>query len=186
MNSLLPLPGPFHERLQNISPRLFWLGLLLAILGLAAIAFPEFGTLAATFLVGWTLLVAGVMLFIGSFWIHGTVPFFASNLFGLLSAAAGVFLLFNPQAGAVTLTLIVGIMFMFQGASELVFALETRPAKSWISMLLSGLASIALAVIIIAGWPGISAIALGLLLGINFLTTGIAYMFISRSLKKPN
>lgn len=184
MNSLLPLPQPFHERLQNISPRLFWLGLLLVVLGIAAIAFPEFGTLAATLLVGWVLLVAGVILFIGSFWIHGTVPFFAGNLFGLLSGAAGVFLLFNPLSGAITLTLIVGIMFMFQGASELVFALETRPAKSWVGMLLSGLASIALAVIIIAGWPGISSIALGLLLGINFLTTGVAYLFIARTIKK--
>lgn len=183
MNPLLPFPEPFHQRLQSISPRLFWLGLLLVILGVGAIAFPEFGTLAATLLVGWTLLIAGVILFISSFWIHGTVPFFASNLFGLLSGAAGVFLLFNPLSGAVTLTLIIAVMFMIQGASELVFALETRPAPSWIGMLLSGLASIALAVIIIAGWPGISSIALGLLLGINFLTTGIAYMFIAKSIK---
>lgn len=181
----LPVPpnGPFHDRLRAISPRLFWLGLLLTLLGIAAIAFPEFGTLAATLLTGWTLLVAGIMIFVSSFWIHGTVPFFAANLFGLLSGAAGVFLLFNPLSGAVTLTLIVGIMFMFQGASELVFALETRPAKGWVGVLISGLASIALAVIIVSGWPGISAIALGLLLGINFLTTGIAYIFVSRSMK---
>lgn len=184
MNSLLPLPEPFHERLRTISPRLFWLGLLLAIVGLAAILFPEFGTLAATMLVGWILLVAGALLFIGSFWIHGTLPFFAGNLFGLLSAAAGVFLLFNPLSGAIALTLVVGILFMFQGASELMFAFEARPAASWVGMLISGLASIVLAVIIVAGWPGISAIALGLLLGINFLSTGIAYMFISRTISK--
>lgn len=179
-----PLPGNFHDRLRAISPRLFWLGLLLTVLGIAAIAFPEFSTLAATLLTGWILLIAGVLIFISSFWIHGTAPFFAANLFGLLSGAAGVFLLFNPMTGAVTLTLILGIMFMFQGASELVFALETRPAKGWISILISGLASILLAVIIVSGWPGISAIALGLLLGINFLTTGIAYIAISHAMKR--
>lgn len=186
MNPMPPLPQPFHERLRSISPHLLWLGLLLIILGIAAIAFPEFGTLAATLLVGWTLLVAGVMLFIGSFWIHGTLPFFASNLFGLLSGAAGVFFLFNPLSGAIALTLIVGILFMFQGAAELMFAFEARPAKSWVSMLISGLASIILAVVIIAGWPGISSIALGLLLGINFLSTGIAYVFISRTIHKQS
>ncbi|GAN79003.1 HdeD family acid-resistance protein [Acidocella aminolytica] len=179
-----PLPGNFHDRLRAISPRLFWLGLLLTVLGIAAIAFPEFSTLAATLLTGWILLIAGVLIFISSFWIHGTAPFFAANLFGLLSGAAGVFLLFNPMTGAVTLTLILGIMFMFQGASELVFALETRPAKGWISILISGLASILLAIIIVSGWPGISAIALGLLLGINFLTTGIAYIAISHAMKR--
>lgn len=181
------LPAPqngFHDRLRNISPRLFWLGLLLTLLGICAVAFPEFSTLAATLLTGWTLLIAGVMIFISSFWIHGTAPFFAANLFGLLSGVAGVFLLFNPLAGAVALTLILGIMFMFQGASELVFALETKPAKGWGGMMVSGIASIVLSIIIVSGWPGISAVALGLLLGINFLTTGIAYIAVSRAFKK--
>lgn len=186
MNSISPLPEPFHERLRSISPRLLWLGLLLIVLGIAAIAFPEFGTLAATLLVGWTLLVAGVMLFIGSFWIHGTLPFFAGNLFGLLCGASGVFFLFNPLSGAIALTLIIGILFLFQGAAELMFAFEARPAKSWGGMLVSGLASIVLAVLIIAGWPGISSIALGLLLGINFLSTGIAYVLISRAARKQS
>ncbi len=183
----MPLPAPtpaiFHDRLRAISPRLFWLGVLLTLLGLAAIIFPEFSTMAAALLTGWTLLIAGLLVFISSFWIHGTGPFFAANLFGLLSAVAGVFLLFNPLAGAVALTLILGIMFMFQGAAELVFALEARPAKGWGGMLVSGLASIVLAIIIVSGWPGISAIALGILLGVNFLTTGIAYIAVSRATK---
>lgn len=178
-----PTQLPFHDKLRNASPRLFWLGLVLVLLGLAAIAFPEFSTLAATLLVGWVLLIAGISIFISSFWIHGTGPFFAANLFGLLSGVAGIFLLFNPLAGAVTLTLIVGIMFIFQGAAELIFALEARPAAGWVGMLVSGIASIVLALIIVSGWPGISSIVLGILLGINFLTTGFAYIFVSRAFK---
>ena len=178
-----PTQLPFHDKLRNASPRLFWLGLVLVLLGLAAIAFPEFSTLAATLLVGWVLLIAGIAIFISSFWIHGTGPFFAANLFGLLSGVAGIFLLFNPLAGAVTLTLIVGIMFIFQGAAELIFALEARPAAGWVGMLVSGIASIVLALIIVSGWPGISSIVLGILLGINFLTTGFAYIFVSRAFK---
>jgi membrane protein HdeD len=63
------------------------------------------------------------------------------------------------------------------------FAMEMRPASGWLGMLLSGLASIALAIIIASGWPGISLIVLGLLFGINFLTTGLGYIFISRAFK---
>lgn len=176
-------PSFFHHRLQTASSRLFWLGLLMVLLGVAAVVFPVFSTLAATLFVGWILLISGIALFVSSFWIHGTGPFFAANLVGLLFAAAGVFLAFNPLAGAVTLTLILGIMFIFQGAAELVFSLETRPAPGWVGMLLSGIASIALAIIIAAGWPGISLIALGLLLGINFISTGLGYIFLSRSFK---
>jgi uncharacterized membrane protein HdeD (DUF308 family) len=174
----------FHDRLREASSKLVWLGLIMVLVGIAAIAFPIFSTLAATILAGWALLISGVAIFISSFWIHGTGPFFGANLFGLLSTAAGVFLLFNPFAGAVALTLLLGIMFMFQGASELVFALEMRPASGWVGMLLSGLASIALAIIIVTGWPGISLIALGLLIGINFLTTGFGYIFAARAFKR--
>jgi uncharacterized membrane protein HdeD (DUF308 family) len=183
MSQTSPAPH-FHDRLRQASPRLFWLGLVLVLLGIAAIAFPEFSTFAATLLVGWVLLISGIAIFVSSFWLHGTGPFFAANLFGLLSAAGGVFLLFNPLAGAVTLTLIVGIMFMFQGAAELFFALEARPSRGWVGMLLSGLASIILAIIIVSGWPGISLIVLGILLGINFITTGFAYIAVSRAFKR--
>src|ERR1700722_6935033 len=173
----------FHDKVRAASSRLFWLGFIMALLGIAAIAFPIFSTLAATLLVGWALLISGVAMFISSFWIHGTGPFFGANLFGLLSTAAGVFLLFNPLAGAVALTLVVGGMFIFQGGSEIMFAMEMRPASGWVGMLLSGIASIALAIIIVSGWPGISLVVLGLLLGINFLTTGLGYIFVSRAFK---
>jgi uncharacterized membrane protein HdeD (DUF308 family) len=173
----------FHDKLRAASGRLFWLGLLMIVLGVAAIAFPEFSTFGATLLVGWVLLISGTAMFVSSFWIHGTVPFFGANLFGLLSAVAGVFLLFNPRAGALSLTLVIGFMFMFQGAAELVFSLETRPARGWVGMLLSGIASIALAVIIATGWPGISLVALGILLGINFISTGLGYITISRAFR---
>ena len=94
-----------------------------------------------------------------------------------------VFLLFHPLAGAVVLTLIVGVIFMLQGASELVFALEIRPRGGWVGMLVSGIASIAVALIIVAGWPGISIVVLGVLLGVNFLTTGFGYIAASRAFR---
>jgi uncharacterized membrane protein HdeD (DUF308 family) len=173
----------FHSRLRASSDALFWLGLMMVVLGIAAIVFPMISTLAAAILVGWVLLISGVFTFFGSFSIHGTGPFFGALLFSLLSIAAGVFMLFNPLAGAVALTLVVGVTFVFQGAFELFFALEMRPHPGWMGMLISGLASIVMAVLIAAGWPAISVIVLGILLGVNFLSTGLGYIFVSRALK---
>lgn len=172
-----------HRRLRSSTRTLFWVGLAMLVLGIAAIVFPFFSTLVATYLVGWVLLFSGIIVFIGSFSIHGTGPFFGALLLGLLSIAAGVFLLFNPQAGAAALTLIVSVIFMFEGAFETVFAFEMRPHPGWVSMLISGICSIVLAILIAASWPGISTVVLGILLGVNFITTGIAYIFISRELK---
>ena len=49
-------------------------------------------------------------------------------------------------------------------------------------MLISGLARV-MVVLIAAGWPGISGIGLGILLGVNSLSTGVGYIFVSRALK---
>ena len=173
----------FHIRLRSSSKAMFWLGVTMVAIGIAAIVFPIISTLAATILVGWVLLISGGFMFFGSFSIHGTGPFFAALLFSLLSIAAGAFTLFNPLAGAVALTLVLGVTFVFQGAFEVFFALEMRPHPGWMGMLISGLASIVMAVLIAAGWPGISVIVLGILLGVNFLSTGLGYIFVSRALK---
>ena len=50
-------------------------------------------------------------------------------------------------------------------------------------MLLSGIVSVAMAILIMAGWPAISAILLGVLLGVNFLSSGFGYIIVSRALK---
>ena len=75
------------------------------------------------------------------------------------------------------------MIFVFQGAFELFFAFEVRPHQGWIGMLISGFASVFLAIVIAAGWPEISAITLGILLGVNFLSTGVGYIVVSRSMK---
>ncbi|HJW39949.1 MAG TPA: DUF308 domain-containing protein [Rhizomicrobium sp.] len=178
-----PHVAPFHGRLRDASGQIFWLGLALALVGIAAIVFPFASTLVATLLAGWTLLFAGLLLFIGAFSIHGTGPFFGALVTGLLFIAGGAFIVFNPLAGAVALTLILGFMFMVQGAFEIVFAFELRPHAGWWGMLLSGLASAILAIIIMAGWPTISTIALGVILGVNFLSTGFGYMLVSRAVR---
>lgn len=172
-----------YQRLSKSSRMLFWLGIAMVILGAAAIVFPAISTLVATLLVGWVFLFAGGITLVGSFSIHGTGPFFGALLLSLLSIAAGVFLLFNPLAGAIALTLVVGILFVFQGSFETFLALEMRPLAGWVGMLLSGIASIVLAVLIAAGWPAVSVVVLGILLGVNFLSTGVAYLSIARVLK---
>ncbi len=175
--------GLFHDRLRTSSKRLLWLGSAMAVLGIAAIIFPMISTLVATLLVGWVFLLSGGFMFAASFSIHGTGPFFGALLLSLFSLAVGIFLLFNPLAGAVALTLMVGAIFVIQGAFEISFAFETRPHAGWPVMLGSGLISLAMAVLIAAGWPAISVILLGILLGVNFISTGFGYIFVSRMLK---
>ncbi len=174
---------PVHQRLRASSSGLMWLGLAMSLVGVAAIVFPMISTLVATLLVGWVFIFAGTLMFLGAFSIHGTGPFFGALLLGLITLVGGAFLVFNPLAGALALTVVIAFIFMIEGAVELSFALEIRPHVGWVGMLISAIASIVLALVIAAGLPGISVIVLGVLLGINFLTTGFGYIFISRMLR---
>jgi len=179
---------PYHDthltgRIRSASNRLFWVGIAMVVLGIVAVVFPMMSTLVAELMVGWMLLFSGGITLWGAFSIHGTGPFFGAFLLGLLSVAAGVFLLFHPLAGVMALTLLVAFILSLQGAVEVSFAFSMRPVDGWVGVLLSGLASIVLAIVIAAGWPAISVVALGIILGMNFLTTGLSNIFLSRALK---
>ena len=181
MTDTLSGQSPLHGRLREGSTRLLWIGLAMTLVGVIAIVFPMISTLVAALLVGWIFLFSGIIMFAGAFSILGTGPFFGALLISLLTTIAGVFLLFNPFAGAMALTIVLAVIFLVQGAFEIAFAFDMRPAHGWVWMLLSGAASVILALVIAVGLPAISAIALGILLGINFLSTGLGYVFVSRA-----
>ena len=171
-----------HGRLRSASRWLFWLGIVMVVLGIAAIIWPAISTLVATLFIGWMMLLSGLVVLITSFTIQGTGPFFGAFLLALASIAAGVFLLFSPQAGAVALTLVVAVVFLFQGAFEMLLAFEVRPFSGWVAMLISAIVTVLVALLIVAEWPAISLFLLGVLLGVNFITTGIGYVSIARAL----
>lgn len=176
--------GFFRTSMPAASRGMLWSGIAMVVLGIAALLFPLVSTVVTTLMVGWMLLFFGGITLFSSFAIHGTGPFFGALLGGLLALAAGVFLLLNPLAGAVALTLLVAGLFSLQGAFEISFALEMRPHNGWVTMLISGVISVVVAVWIVATWPGISLVLLGVLFGINFVSTGIAYILLSRALRR--
>lgn len=177
------LDNLIQTRLRPAAGRLLWVGIAMTIVGVLALIFPMVSTLAVTLFISWVLLFTGAFTLAGSFSIHGTGPFFAGLLLSLLSIALGLFIGFNPAAGAEALTLGVGIIFAVQAAYEFFFAFEFRPSAAWMAMLISAIASALVAALIIAGWPSASVIVLGILFGVNFITTGVGYIVISRSLK---
>jgi uncharacterized membrane protein HdeD (DUF308 family) len=176
--------SPFCSQVRREAGRMTWMGVALLALGIVALIFPVVSTLATTFFVGGIFVIAGLATIYGAFSIRGTGPFFGALLLGLLSLACGVFMLFRPGVGTVFLTMLVGLLFIFEGASELFVAFEARPSPGWRWMLFSAIASIVLAVIIISGWPGTALFTLGVLLGINFISAGIAYLALANSVKK--
>ena len=174
----------FHTKVREGANHLMWLGVALVVIGIAALVFPMISSLVATLFVGWVLVFSGAATLYGAFSMRGAGPFFGALLLGLLSLAAGVFILARPIGGELGITLGLGALFMIQGAYEAAFAFEVRPATGWAWMLVSALASIVLSLVILAGWPGVSLIALGAIIGVNFLSSGLGFLMVGSAARR--
>ena len=167
-----------HDKVRQGANRLMGLGVALLVLGIAALAFPFFSTLVITLFVGWMLILSGLVTLYAAFSLHGAGPFFGALLYGLLSVAAGIFITARPVGGALAVTLALSAVLLFQGAYEVYFAFDLKPMKGWGWMVGSGVASIVLSLIILMGLPVSSLVALGIILGINFISSGFALIMV--------
>ncbi len=151
-------------------------GIALLVLGLIAIIVPPIATIAVEVLIGWLLLVSGIVGLIATFRTRGTPGFGWSLLSGVIGVMAGVVLLAWPLSGAFSLTLILTVFLVLEGVVSILYALEHKRELSgrWVMMLLSGVVDLFLAGIIFAGLPGTAAWAIGLLVGINLVFGGSA------------
>jgi uncharacterized membrane protein HdeD (DUF308 family) len=151
-------------------------GIVLVILGLAAIVFSPIATLAVEILFGWLFLISGIAGLITTFWMRQAPGFWWSLVSAILGTGAGIVLLLWPLSGVLSLTLILIVFFVIEGVASIMFALEHKRELSgrWGWMLVSGIIDLILAAIIFAGLPGTAAWALGLLVGINMIFGGLA------------
>ena len=151
-------------------------GIVLLVLGAAAIIVPVIATLAFTLLIGWLFLISGVVGLITTFWMRNVPGFWWSLISGVVGIAAGIVLLLWPISGTVSLTLLLIAFFLVEGIVTLMYAFEHRARLSgrWGWMLASGIVDLILAGIIFAGLPESATWALGLLVGINLLFGGAA------------
>lgn len=151
-------------------------GVILIILGLAAIVLPPLATLAFTIIIGWIFLVSGIVGLITTFWARQAPGFWWSLISAIIGIVAGVVLLRWPITGTLSLTLVLIAFFVVEGIASIMYAIEHRNQLSgrWGWMLVSGIIDLILAAIIFAGLPGTATWALGLLVGINMLFGGAA------------
>jgi uncharacterized membrane protein HdeD (DUF308 family) len=151
-------------------------GIILIILGLAAIIIPPIATLAVEILFGWLFLISGIVGLITTFLMRQAPGFWWSLISAILGIAAGIVLLLWPLSGVLSLTLVLIVFFVIEGGASIMFAIEHKRELSgqWGWMLASGIIDLILAAIIFAGLPGTAAWALGLLVGINMLFGGTA------------
>jgi len=149
-------------------------GIVLAVLGLAAMIVPPLASLAVTIFLGWMFLISGIAGLFVTYWARQMPGFWWSLFSAALAVLAGLILIARPMQGVLTLTIVVGAYFLAEGVATIMYALEHRRELSarWSWLLVAGLMDILIAFLIISGLPGSAEWAIGLLVGINLVIGG--------------
>jgi uncharacterized membrane protein HdeD (DUF308 family) len=161
-------------------------GILLAVLGLAAMIVPPLASLAVTIFLGWMFLISGIAGLFVTYWARQMPGFWWSLFSAALAVLAGLVLLARPMQGVLTLTIVVGAYFLIEGVTTIMYALEHRRELSerWSWLLVSGLMDILISFLIISGLPGSAEWAIGLLVGINLVLGGASLVGMALAARK--
>jgi uncharacterized membrane protein HdeD (DUF308 family) len=161
-------------------------GIVLAVLGFAAMIVPPLASLAVTIFLGWMFLISGIAGLIVTFWARQMPGFWWSLISAALAVLAGLILLARPLQGVLTLTIVVGAYFLAEGVATIMYALEHRRELSerWSWLLVAGLVDILISFLIITGLPGSAEWAIGLLVGINLVFGGASLIGMALAARK--
>jgi uncharacterized membrane protein HdeD (DUF308 family) len=164
----------------------FWsifLGVLLLVAGLLAIALPPIAGIAASVFFGWLLLFAGAAHLVYAWSERGAGAVLWQVLIGVVYVLAALYILVFPVAGLVTLTLVFAYYIVVSGIFELVVFARLRRLRGSVWFLVDGLVSLVLAGLIFFHWPLSSLWFIGTLVGISLLFSGIARITLPLSVR---
>lgn len=155
--------------------------LSLLLLGAIAALVPLAVGIAISIFMVWLIVFSGMAHLVHAWDMRGDAIFFWRLFVGILYCAGGVYLLLNPDYGLPALTLFIGGMCAVEALLLLVAAFWLRRATyvRWIAA--DGAFTLLLAAIIFVDYPALSAALLGVLVGLNLLSSGLAFMAMLRS-----
>jgi uncharacterized membrane protein HdeD (DUF308 family) len=158
------------------------LGVLLVVVGVLCCASPAVAGGAVTYVIGFLLLATGLLqgfqAIRGEGWSSKLLPL----VLGLLTIIAGGAILAHPLIGMTVLTLVLAMSFVCEGIWKIFVSFSFRPASGWIGLLLSGVIAVVLGGMIWMEWPESSLFAIGILIGVNLLMTGVALIFLATTI----
>jgi uncharacterized membrane protein HdeD (DUF308 family) len=160
------------------------MAVLFIILGILAIIEPGVAGLAVTLLVGWALIFGAVAHCVTAFKGGGTKQVIGQVLIGLGYLIGGIYFLRHVFMAVGTLTLLLGGIILAEGVIEIVayFRARLEGASGW--LLFNGMVTLLLGCLILFHWPSSSVWAIGTLVGINLLMTGISRLMFGLAARK--
>jgi uncharacterized membrane protein HdeD (DUF308 family) len=175
-SNITDAPRSFTAALRAHWKVFLFQGIVMVILGILAVAAPAWASVAVDIYVGWLFLLSGVVGLVAMFSAGNVSSFLWTFVTTLLSLAVGFMLLWKPTEGTISLTMALTAFLIFEGMFQTAASFSYRDVipGSWGWMLASGLSDLLLAGIVIWAWPSSAVWTLGLIVGVNLITSGSA------------
>jgi len=162
---------------------LLW-GVLLICLGVLAVGSPMVAAVAVNLFVAWLIVMAGVVHLVVAFHTREAGSVIWRLLVGLAYICFGGYLIARPALGVASLTLLLASLFLLEGIFDIVmyFKVRTTMRATWI--LLDGIVTLLLGLLIYAHWPSSSAWAIGTLVGVSMIFSGVTRVMVSLAVRR--
>jgi uncharacterized membrane protein HdeD (DUF308 family) len=170
--------GPVLNEARKFSGWLIAAAILFIVLGAFAIIEPAVAGLGVALLVGWLLIFGGISHFVSAFEGGGARRVLFAILVGVVFVIGGYYFVTHPLLALSTLTLLLAAVILAAGVCEIItyFRLRSEHASGWI--LFNGIVALFLGALIWLHWPSSSVWAIGTLVGVNLLLTGITRLMV--------
>jgi len=168
---------------QASTATMLW-GVLLICLGVLAIGSPLIAAMAVNVLVAWLLLLAGLVHVIVAFHAREAGSVIWRLLVGLAYICFGGYLIARPAVGVASLTLLLASLFLIEGIFDIVLFFAARPVMRSTWFLLDGIVTLLLGAMIYMQWPSSSAWAIGTLVGVSLIFSGVTRLMMSLAVRK--
>jgi uncharacterized membrane protein HdeD (DUF308 family) len=161
-----------REGLARSWKALMTVGVLAILVGCVAIVVPEVAAVGTAIFIGWILLIAGAFLVAAAFSAHSIGTVVLRLLWAAVTVIVGLWLIVEPHNGTLTLTLVLGIYFLFMGLTRIAVAFAARGQQNAGLVGLSGVAGLLIGILVLAKFPSSADWAIGLLVGIDLIFAG--------------
>jgi uncharacterized membrane protein HdeD (DUF308 family) len=159
-------------------------GVLLIVFGMLAVGSPLVAAVAVNMVIAWLIVLAGVVHLILAFSAHGAGSLIWKLLVGLAYLGFGAYLIVHPVIGVASLTLGLASLFLVEGIFDiaLFFQMRSMRGSSWV--LIDGIVTLLLGLLIYVQWPSSSAWAIGTLVGVSMIISGVTRVMLSLAVRK--
>ncbi|MFZ0298998.1 MAG: DUF308 domain-containing protein [Candidatus Sulfotelmatobacter sp.] len=173
--------GEMVKQASTVS--ILW-GVLLIVFGMVAVCLPFLAAVAVTGLVAWLIVLAGVVHLVLAFRAHGAGSMIWKLLVGVAYVCFGGYLIWRPLVGVASLTLLLATLFLVEGVLDVILFFKMRPLQGAGWVLTDGIVTLLLGALIYLQWPSSSLWAIGTLVGISLIFSGVARVMMSLAVRK--